>query len=377
MTENKEAAITAAPSQTLHKDSENQRNAQGNADIMSSLIAEQSKFKAEITEDRFRYRNHVLDLTLPTNEPKYLFSIGGVPTIPAGELIGIKGKAKQGKSQWEYILIAVMLAGINRGTAKPLQDRYKVLLFDTEQSQISLKKCCQRALQFAGLPTEKNDIRFLPFFMRPLTIEERRQTIADAVREEHPDIIFIDGIRDLLTDFNSLAESNDLIQWLMQLTEEHGCTIVSVLHQNKAKDDGNMRGHLGTELLNKLTDCFEVSKKDGRFIVSCTDSRNVPCSDFAFSIDAEGNFCLEDVTEVAANAARAAKIQRVLRACFEKKEEMTYTELSKSYALEACVSERTAQRAIKEAKEHDFLSVTGDFYTVTEPNTDIPTHPYI
>ncbi|EJX06901.1 hypothetical protein EVA_04985, partial [gut metagenome] len=26
-----------------------------------------------------------------------------------------------------------------------------------------------------------------------------------------------------------------------------------------------MRGHLGTELLNKLTDCFEVSKKDGKF----------------------------------------------------------------------------------------------------------------
>lgn len=332
--------------------------------VLQELSTEQAKFKAKITEDRFKYKNHVLDLSQPINEPKFLFSIGNIPSIPAGELIGIKGRAKQGKSQWEYILISVMLAGISKGEIKPLQPHYKVLLFDTEQSQASLKKCCQRSLKFAGLPTDKNDIHFLPFFMRPLTIEERRKTIEDAIKEEKPDIIFIDGVRDLLQDFNSLEQSNELIQWLLSLTAEYGCTIVSVLHQNKAKDDGNMRGHLGTELLNKLADCFEVSKKDGKFLVSCTDSRNVPCADFAFSIDAEGNFQVEETTTEDKNVARAADIQRILRLCFNKKSSMTYTELSKSYALEACVSERTAQRAIKEAKEHDFLCVTGDFYTV-------------
>ena len=226
--------------------------------VIQELAAEQQKIKAEITEDKFKYKNHVLDLSLPANEPTFLFSIGGIPTIPLGELVGIKGRAKMGKSQFEYYLIAVMLAGAFRGTVKPLQDRYKILLFDTEQSQVSLKKCCQRALKYAGLPIDKNDVRFLPFFMRPLSIAERRKVVEDAVREEKPDIIFIDGVRDLLQDFNSLEQSNDLIQWLMQLTAEHGCTIVSVLHQNKSKDDGNMRGHLGTELLNKLTDCFEV-----------------------------------------------------------------------------------------------------------------------
>lgn len=332
--------------------------------VLQELSAEQTKFKAEIGEAKSKYKSHIFDLTLPTNEPKYLFSIGGVPTIPAGELIGVKGRAKMGKSQFEYVLIAAMLAGFSRGSVKPLQNQYKICLFDTEQSQVSLKKCCQRALHYAGLPIDKNDTRFLPFFMRSLSIEERKRIIEDAVKEETPDIVFIDGVRDLLTDFNSLTESNDLIQWLMRLTAAYGCSIVSVLHQNKSKEDGNMRGHLGTELLNKLTDCFEVSKKDGKFLVSCTDSRNVPCADFAFSIDAEGNFQVEETTTGDKNVARIADIQRVLRLCFDKKSSMTYTELSKSYALEACVSERTAQRAIKEAKEHDFLCVTGDFYTV-------------
>lgn len=329
------------------------------------MTSEQMKFKAEVTEDKLKYRNHILDLSLPTNEPRFMFSIGGVPTIPQGELIGIKGRAKMGKSQFEYYLVAVMLSGMYRGSVKPLQGHYKILLFDTEQSQVSLKKCCQRALSFAGLPTDKNDNRFLPFFMRPLSIEERRKVIADAVEAEKPDIVFIDGVRDLLQDFNSLDQSNELIQWLLSLTAEHGCTIVSVLHQNKSKDDGNMRGHLGSELLNKLTDCFEVSKKDGKFLVSCTDSRNVPCTDLAFSIDAEGNFRTEEAIAEDKNSARAAEIQRVLKLCFKERPAMRYGELVEAYHLEAAVTDRTAKTHIKEAKDNDFISVQNGLYSLS------------
>lgn len=324
------------------------------------LTAEQNKFQAKIGEAKSKYKSHILDLTLPTNEPKYLFSIGGVPTIPAGELIGVKGRAKMGKSQFEYVLIAAMLAGISRGSVKPLQDQYKICLFDTEQSQVSLKKCCQRALQYAGLPIDRNDIRFLPFFMRSLSIEERKRIIEDAVKEEAPDIIFIDGVRDLLTDFNNLTESNDLIQWLMQLTAEHGCTIVSVLHQNKSKDDGNMRGHLGTELLNKLTDCFEVSKKDGKFIVSCSDSRNLQCSDFSFSIDAEGHFQEEISIKEEKGLEFAKEIQDTLKLCFAKQEAYGRNELIRAYSLESAKSESTAKRRIEIAKAQGFIQVGSD-----------------
>lgn len=336
----------------------------GETNVLNELAAEQAKIEAEIREDKLKYKNHVLDLSLPTNEPKFLFSIGSIATIPAGELIGIKGRAKMGKSQLEYYLISIMLSGTYRGCVKPLQAHYKVLLFDTEQSQASLKKCCQRSLNFAGLPTDRNDVRFLPFFMRPLTIEERRKTVENATREEKPDIIFIDGVRDLLQDFNSLDQSNELIQWLLHLTAEYGCSIVSVLHQNKSKEDGSMRGHLGTELLNKLTDCFEVSKKDGKFLVSCTDSRNVPCTDFAFSIDAEGNFHEEETKAENKDSARVADIQRVLKLCFKEKQGIGYMDLVRLYALEAAVSEITAKRHVKEAKENEFISVSNGLYSL-------------
>lgn len=340
------------------------------ANIFKELETEQAQFRHEITEDKFKYKNYVLDLSLPINEPKFLFSIGGVPTIPLAELIGIKGRAKMGKSQFEYLLIAVMLSGLSRGNIRPLQANYKVLLFDTEQSQASLKKCCQRALKYANLPTDKNDVRFIPFFMRPLSIDERKQAIENAVREERPDIIFIDGVRDLLQDFNSLEQSGNLIQWLLHLTAEYGCTIVSVLHQNKAKDDGNMRGHLGTELLNKLTDCFEVSKKDGKFIVSCTDSRNIQCPDIAFSIDANGEFKEEQTVNKEKNEGQARAIQKALNLCFKTDDALTYTALVKAYALEATVSEATAKRHIRTAKENEFLVLSGDMYTLVSNRHD-------
>ena len=40
-------------------------------DVIKSLAAEQQKIKAEITEDGFKYKNHVLDLSLPANEPTF------------------------------------------------------------------------------------------------------------------------------------------------------------------------------------------------------------------------------------------------------------------------------------------------------------------
>ena len=62
--------------------------------VLQELSAEQAKFKAEITEDRFKYKNHVLDLSQPINEPKFLFSIGNIPSIPAGELMRYRNVGK-------------------------------------------------------------------------------------------------------------------------------------------------------------------------------------------------------------------------------------------------------------------------------------------
>lgn len=332
--------------------------------IYADLTAELKQIQADIQADKTKYKAQLVDMSAPIPDADYLFKFGDVCTIPRGELIAITAKWKQGKSQMQYYLTAVMLACAPRGIVKPVQDKYKVLLFDTEQSMRDIQVGCQRALQFAGLPTDKNDVRFQPYYLRPLSIEERKRTIEDAVEAEHPDIIFIDGIRDLLKDFNNLDQSGDLIQWLLHLTAEYGCTVVCILHQNKGREDTNMRGHLGTELVNKVSDCFEVSKKDGKFIVSCVVSRHLTAPDFAFSINAEGHYQVEDATQPDRGAARAADIQRVLRLCFRDTDAMSYGDLVRRYMEEGAVSEPTAKRHIKEAKDHDFISVSNGLYSL-------------
>lgn len=50
--------------------------------VLQELSAEQMKFKAEITEDRFKYKNHVLDLSQAINEPKFLCNSGKLLLLP-------------------------------------------------------------------------------------------------------------------------------------------------------------------------------------------------------------------------------------------------------------------------------------------------------
>lgn len=207
-------------------------------------------------------------------------------------------------------------------------------------------------------------MRFIPFFLRPLTIDERLKVIEEVIKTEKPNIVFIDGIRDLLNDFNDIRESNNLIQKLLRWITEYRCTIVCVLHQNK-NNSREMRGHLGTELLNKVTDCFEVRKKGGVFTVSCTASRNAPCPDLAFSINEKGDFCIEDipVKNDEKNVANE-KWKRGLRECFSEHQSMTYTELINAYMQQGDIGKSTAKSHIKEAKEEGFLSLSNKLYCI-------------
>jgi hypothetical protein len=59
--------------------------------VLQELSAEQTKFKAEMTEDRFRYKNHVLDLSQPINEPKFLLVSAIFHQSRQVNLSGLKG----------------------------------------------------------------------------------------------------------------------------------------------------------------------------------------------------------------------------------------------------------------------------------------------
>jgi hypothetical protein len=127
--------------------------------------------------------------------------------------------------------------------------------------------------------------------------QKRWYIIRAAIEELQPDIVFIDGLRDIIGDFNDNTQSASLVGDLMALAEEKHICIWGVLHMNPRPsndDESKMRGHLGTELGNKVTDTLvSIKKKDnnGRvlFTVKQMDARGKDLDDWQFEVtDAAG-----------------------------------------------------------------------------------------
>ena len=93
--------------------------------------------------------------------------------------------------------------------------------------------------------------------------DERLRLFATAVAHLQPDLVVLDGVRDLISDINDGVEAQRLTGQLMTLAQRHRCCIVCVLHQNKGDGDRNLRGWIGTELTNKVFEVYACEKLKG------------------------------------------------------------------------------------------------------------------
>ena len=101
------------------------------------------------------------------------------------------------------------------------------------------------------------DASLFAYNLRGLGFEKRREMVEAAVRTVKPDIVIIDGIKDLITDINDAVQATQIMEHLMALAQRYNCCMVNVLHQNKSEADRNMRGSIGTELTNKAFEVYE------------------------------------------------------------------------------------------------------------------------
>jgi len=79
-------------------------------------------------------------------------------------------------------------------------------------------------------------------------------------------LVIIDGIRDLIKDINSPDEATMISSKLLKWSEESGAHILTVLHENPS--DGKLRGHIGTELMNKAETVLRVEKMEDDLRIS-------------------------------------------------------------------------------------------------------------
>ena len=204
---------------------------------------------------------------LPPMRP--LFQMFGVPCFYRGELVADCGKAKSGKTFFLSIIMAACLTNkalalerlpIDSSSNAGLEP-LRVLWIDTEQSQQSTQEILRdRIIPFSAknAPSAKDiNSNFYAFNLRGLGFDKRQKMVEVAIRTINPDIVIIDGIKDLMTDINDAVQATLIMERLMALAKAQNCCIVCVLHQNKSEQDRNMRGSIGTELTNKAFEVFQ------------------------------------------------------------------------------------------------------------------------
>ena len=188
---------------------------------------------------------------------EFLFQLFGKPCFPRGELVAITGKAKSGKTFVTSMLMACCQSRDVLAFQRIGDEPFRVLWYDTEQSGESTQDILKnRVMRMVDGDGKLFDI----FNVRGVAWKERRDLLREAVTRCKPDLVIVDGIRDLVNDINDGTLAQEVMEELMHLATEHDCCIVCVLHQNKSGEDHNLRGWIGTELMNKAFEVYSCEK---------------------------------------------------------------------------------------------------------------------
>lgn len=268
----------------------------------------QIKTPEELRDEELR--QYWLDPTKDYPEPYYMLEYNGVPFSTIGGLQAMSGQKKNGKT---FVLTQLMAAILGRGTERVKQylpglvcpqrtvdylgHEPKVLYADTEMEELNSAKVLRRVHWLCGWDIKQPNDRLRFLWLRAVKSETesphamRLRLILAAIESYKPDFVIIDGVRDIMSDFNDNAESSELILRLMQVATDKRLCIWLALHMNprpRNDDESKMRGHLGTELGNKVTDTL-VSikyKKDNEvnFKVQQLDARSKDMEDWNYVI---------------------------------------------------------------------------------------------
>lgn len=221
-------------------------------------------------------------------EPEaYSLSVDGVGIFARKDIHGLKGKQKSGKSAVLKVCVAALMSGSQFRVKSELEEP-KVLLLDTEQQSADVKLVIDEVKRMSGVSDDYIDSHLLLYTLRRMNYDTLLSDTRLLVEEHRPQVVLIDGLVDYVASFNDEVMSRQLIHDLLILCEEQDCAIVNVLHENKASEDENMRGHLGTVLAQKAGTVLRSSKdRLGTISVSCPNARHgtMPTWYISFSDD--------------------------------------------------------------------------------------------
>jgi len=212
-----------------------------------------------------------LNFDKPYRPPRYTMERDGVPFADVGEIHIISGKPGNGKTGLMAQLIAATLGG-KFGNTVARQVGHKVegsdgfqviptriLYVDTEQGEDDTIAFKNRVISMSGVPSQEAKEHFFILRLRDTELaQDRWKKILKAIYVVQPTDIFLDGMLDIVEDYNDQKECQPIIRKCMMLATYYDTSLWAVLHENPMVD--KLVGTLGSITQRKVSEIFTVIK---------------------------------------------------------------------------------------------------------------------
>ena len=203
----------------------------------------------------------LLDFAEPYHPPRWTLSHNDTPFANRGELHIVTGKSGHGKTAFMSQVMATLLCGKFGNMQYQGEPPHMpvVLYIDTEMGKDDTIAIKNRVCSLAGIPFDQPCERFKVARLRDtVTAAERWQQILKLAYVIHPDVMFIDGLLDIVEDYNEQKECTPIIRELMIMATHYDMSTWCVLHENPTTE--KMVGSLGSIAQRKVTEVFAVRK---------------------------------------------------------------------------------------------------------------------
>lgn len=226
--------------------------------------------------------NDFLDFDEPYKPPRYTMERDGVPFADVGELHIISGKPGNGKTGLMSQLEAATLGRkfgntiakdvghivrddngniVNGDDGRPIFQvrNTKILHIDTEQGKDDTIAFKNRVISMSGVSKDEAKNHFFILRLRDTELaKDRWKKILKAIWQVQPTDIFLDGMLDIVEDYNDQTECQPIIRKCMMMATYYDTSLWAVLHENPMVD--KLVGTLGSITQRKVSEIFSVIK---------------------------------------------------------------------------------------------------------------------
>jgi hypothetical protein len=200
-------------------------------------------------------------------ENTYFATKGGISLLTG---VQKSGKTTAIKIMIETAFMPQILDGYdNLGIRSTVKNEKSVIYINTEMTNSDMvafrDKICKN-LQVQELPENLHLFHFLT-----LSPKDRLRLLEQVLEcSKDANLVFIDGLADLVNSVNDESECNLVIQALQNFASNYNVAIIGVIHENRGNK--NSRGHLGQQAERKCIASVSVSKNKAKKFFTITSS---------------------------------------------------------------------------------------------------------